>query len=144
MFLRIFVGGQEIDGFHVTEVDVVAEEEDEKEFADVLFLLIPVEGLVALELGPDVGQLLVDALHLRLFALAVADVGNEDGQTAHSVALYRRHRGFVAGAGGQGSRERESSGRTGGGSELVERGMTGMMMMMSMKMTMMKEAKSRE
>jgi hypothetical protein len=27
---------------------------------------------------PDVGQLLVDALHLRFLALAVADVGDED------------------------------------------------------------------
>ena len=42
---------------------------------------------------PDVGELLVDSLDLRLLALAVADVGDEDGQAAHRVSAHRRHHG---------------------------------------------------
>ena len=36
----------------MAKVDVVPEQEDEEQLAHVLLLLVPVEGLVALELGP--------------------------------------------------------------------------------------------
>ena len=55
---------------------------------------------------PDVGELLVDSLDLRLLALAVADVGDEDGEAAHRVAAHRRHhgegRGYLDGEGNGG------------------------------------------
>ena len=57
----------------MAEVDVVSEQEDEEQLADVLLLLVAVQGLVALELGADVGQLLVDPLDLGLLAFAVPD-----------------------------------------------------------------------
>ena len=57
----------------MSKVDVMAEEEDEEQLADVLLLLVAVQGLVALELGADVGQLLVDPLDLGLLAFAVPD-----------------------------------------------------------------------
>ena len=96
LLLRVLVGGEQVHGLHVAEVDVVAEEEDEEQLADVLLLLVAVQGLVPLELGPDVGQLLVDPLDLCLLGLAVADVGDEDGQAAHPVAAHRRHDGVEA------------------------------------------------
>ena len=47
LFFGIFVGGEEIDGFHVAEIDVVAEEEDEEKFADIFLLLVAVQRLVS-------------------------------------------------------------------------------------------------
>ena len=44
-----------------------------------------------LELTPNVGQLLVDPLDLRLLTLAVPDVGDEDGQPSHTIATYSGH-----------------------------------------------------
>ena len=93
LFLRVLVRREQVDGLDVAEVDVVAEQEDEEELAHVLLLLVSVERLVALELAPDVGELLVDPLDLGLLALAVADVGDEDGQAAHRVSAHRRHHG---------------------------------------------------
>ena len=88
----------------MTEVDVVSEEENEEQLAHVLLLLVAVQRLVTLELGPDVGELLVDTLHLRLLALAVAYVGDEDGQAAHAVTLHRRHgEGFPTSAARRGN-----------------------------------------
>lgn len=52
----------------MSKVDVVAQQEDEEQLADVLLLAVAVQSLVALELGADVGQLLVDPLDLRLLA----------------------------------------------------------------------------
>lgn len=68
LFLRVFVGAQQVDGLHVSEVDVVAQQEDEEQLADVLLLAVAVQSLVTLELGADVGQLLVDPLDLSLLA----------------------------------------------------------------------------
>ena len=44
-----------------------------------------------LELAPDVGELLVDPLDLRLLALAVPNVRDEDGQPPHTIATYSGH-----------------------------------------------------
>lgn len=54
----------------MTKVDVMAQQEDEQQLADVFLLLIAVEGLVAFEFTSNVRELLVHALHFRLFALA--------------------------------------------------------------------------
>ena len=124
LFLGVLVGGEQVDGLHLAEVDVVAEQEDEEQFANIFLLLVTVQCLVPLgqkckilefywfknhsvgksdrsistchniqckiffakkeesvqrntdlELGPNVGQLLVDPLHLCLFALAVSEQG---------------------------------------------------------------------
>lgn len=50
------------------KVDVVAQQEDEEQLADVLLLAVAVQSLVALELGADVGQLLINPLDLCLLA----------------------------------------------------------------------------
>lgn len=68
LFLRVLVGAQQVDGLHVSKVDVMAQQEDEEQLADVLLLAVAVQSLVALELGADVGQLLVNPLDLCLFA----------------------------------------------------------------------------
>lgn len=68
LFLGVLVGAEQVDGLHVSEVDVVAQQENEEQLADVLLLAVAVQRLVALELGADVGQLLVDPLDLRLLA----------------------------------------------------------------------------
>ena len=52
MFLGVLVRREQVDGLDVTEVDVVAEQEDEEELAHVLLLLVAVQRLVALELAP--------------------------------------------------------------------------------------------
>ena len=65
LLLCVLVGRQEIDSLHVAKVNVVTKKEDEKQLADVLFLLVPIEGLVALELGPNIGQFLVDSTMRR-------------------------------------------------------------------------------
>ena len=70
MFLRVFVGGQQIDRLHVAEIDVMAEQKDEQQLAHVLLLLVAVQRFVPFEFAPNVGQLLVDALDFRLFAFA--------------------------------------------------------------------------
>jgi hypothetical protein len=54
----------------VTEVDVVAQQKDEQQLADIFLLLVAVERLVAFELTSNVRELLVHALDFRLFALA--------------------------------------------------------------------------
>jgi hypothetical protein len=43
----------------VAEVDVMAQQEDEEELADILLLLVPIQSLVPLELGPANIKILV-------------------------------------------------------------------------------------
>jgi len=52
----------------VAKVDVMAEEKDEQQLANIFLLLIAVEGFVSFEFAPYIGQLLVYAFNLRLFA----------------------------------------------------------------------------
>ena len=42
LFLCVFVGAEEVDGLHVSEVDVMAQEEDEEQLADILFFAVAV------------------------------------------------------------------------------------------------------
>lgn len=70
LFLRVFVGGQQIDGLHVAKVNVMSEQEDEQQLAHVLLLLVAIQRFVALEFTANVGQLFVDSLYLRLLAFA--------------------------------------------------------------------------
>ena len=51
----------------MTEINVMAEKEDEEELANVFLLLVAVQSLVAFEFRPNVGQLLVDPLNFRFF-----------------------------------------------------------------------------
>ena len=48
LLLGVLVGGEQVDGLHLAEVDVVAEEEDEEQLAHILLLLVPVQRLVPL------------------------------------------------------------------------------------------------
>ena len=98
LLLSVLVGGEQVDGLHLAEVDVVAEEEDEEQLAHILLLLVPVQRLVPLsreisrksflleqecviqminrtdlELGSYVGQLFVYPLHFCFFALTVSE-----------------------------------------------------------------------
>ena len=54
----------------MAKVDVMSQQEDEEQLADIFLLLVAIKRLVALELATNVGQLLVDTLDLGLFALA--------------------------------------------------------------------------
>lgn len=69
LLLRVLVGAQQVDRLHVAEVDVVSEQEDEEQLADVLLLAVAIESLVPFELGADVGQLFVDPLDFGFLAL---------------------------------------------------------------------------
>ena len=48
LLLSVLVGGEQVDGLHLAEVDVVAEEEDEEQLAHILLLLVAVQRLVPL------------------------------------------------------------------------------------------------
>ena len=50
LLLSVLVGGEQVDGLHLAEVDVVAEEEDEEQLAHILLLLITIKGLVSLQI----------------------------------------------------------------------------------------------
>lgn len=47
LLLGVLVRRQQVDRFHVSEVDVMAEQEDEEQLADVLLLLVSVQCLVS-------------------------------------------------------------------------------------------------
>ena len=50
LFLSVLVGGEHVDRLHLTEVNVVAEQEDEKKLANIFLLLVTVQRLVSLKL----------------------------------------------------------------------------------------------
>ena len=77
LLLRVLVGAEQVDCLHVAEVDVVAQQEDEQQLADILLLAVAVQGLVPFELGADIGQLLINALDLRFFALTCGEGAGE-------------------------------------------------------------------
>lgn len=52
----------------MAKVDVMAKQENEEQLAHILLLAVSIQSLVALELGADVGQLLIDPFDLRLLA----------------------------------------------------------------------------
>lgn len=70
LLLGIFVRGEQVDRLHVAEVDVVAKQEYEQQFAHIFLLLVAVQRLVTFEFASDVRELFVDALHFGFFALA--------------------------------------------------------------------------
>lgn len=67
MLLGVFVRRQQVDRLHLAEIDVMAEQKDEQQLADVLFLLVAVQRFVSFKFAPDVGELLVDTLDFRFF-----------------------------------------------------------------------------
>ena len=52
LFLGVLVRRKQVHGLDVAEVDVVAEQEDEEQLANVLLLLVAVQRLVTLEFAP--------------------------------------------------------------------------------------------
>jgi len=48
LFFCVFVWAEQVDGFHVAEVNVVAEQKDKQQFADIFLLLVSIQSLVAL------------------------------------------------------------------------------------------------
>lgn len=42
LFLCVLVGAEEVDGLHVSEVDIMAQEKDEKQLADILFFTVAI------------------------------------------------------------------------------------------------------
>lgn len=64
----IFVGTQQIDGLHVSEVNVMAKQEDKEQLADIFLLAVAIESFVPFEFGANVGQLFIDPLDLGFLA----------------------------------------------------------------------------
>ena len=50
LFLSVLVGGEQVDRLHLTEVNVVAEQEDEEKLANIFLLLVTIQRLVSLKL----------------------------------------------------------------------------------------------
>ena len=91
LFLGVLVRGQQVDCLDLSEVNIVAKQEDEQELANIFLLLVTIQCFVSLkysqvsrtlffsvkiylELAPNVGQLFVYPLDLGLFTLTVPDV----------------------------------------------------------------------
>ena len=53
LFLGVLVRRKQVHGLDMAEVDVVAEQEDEEQLANVLLLLVAVQRLVTLEFAPE-------------------------------------------------------------------------------------------
>lgn len=116
LLLRIFVGGQQVNSFHVTKINVMSEKEDEEQFTDILLFLISIQSLIPLKLVSNIGQFLVYPFDFSLFAftwrskgelkdnrsltlinkpwiiLTVSDVTDKDSQTPHPISSYSWHR----------------------------------------------------
>lgn len=71
LLLRVFVGRQQINSFHVTKINVVSEKEDEEQFTDILLFLVSIQSLVSLKFVSDVGQFLVYPFDFSLFAFTL-------------------------------------------------------------------------
>lgn len=76
LLLGVFGRRNEIDGFKVTKIDIIALNVDVKQLAYVFLLLIAVQ-TTGLELLADVGQLLIHALLLQLSGPRIAQVRDE-------------------------------------------------------------------
>lgn len=47
LFFCIFVGAEQVDCLHVPKVDVMAQQEDEKQLADILLLAVTIQGFIS-------------------------------------------------------------------------------------------------
>lgn len=46
LLLGVLIGAQEVDSLHVSEINIVAQKEDEQQLADVLLFTVAIECLV--------------------------------------------------------------------------------------------------
>lgn len=69
LLLCVLIGAEQIDSLHVAKVDVMAQQKDEQQFADILLLAVAIQRLVTFEFGADVGQLLVNTFDLCFLTL---------------------------------------------------------------------------
>lgn len=88
LLFRVLGGGNEIDGFQMTEVDVPAEDVDVEQLADIFLLVIATE-VPVLELLADVGQLLVDPLLLEFPSSCIPKICYELNQSSHGRGVPR-------------------------------------------------------
>lgn len=84
LFFRVFRCGDQVDSFEVAKIDVIALDVYVEQFANILLLLVSIE-LLAFELLPYVGQLLVNALLLELSSSSIAQVCNELDEPSHGA-----------------------------------------------------------
>lgn len=56
LLLRVSVGAQQVHGLHVPKVNVMAQQKDEEQLADVFFFTIAIESLVAYGTGGEGGE----------------------------------------------------------------------------------------
>ena len=59
----------------MAKVNVMAQQEDKEQLANVFLFLVAIKSLVAFEFGSNVGQFFVDALHFIFFALTWKEFG---------------------------------------------------------------------
>ena len=53
----------------MSKVNVMAQQKNEEQLADILLLAVPIQSFVPFKLGTNVGQLLVDSFNLSFLAL---------------------------------------------------------------------------
>src|ERR1700743_2833429 len=76
LLFRVFRRGDQIDSFELAEIDVVALNVYVEQFSNILLLLVSIK-LLAFELLPYVGQLLVNALLLEFSSSSIPQIRNE-------------------------------------------------------------------
>ena len=84
LLFRILCRGDQVDSFEVSKIDVIALNVYVEQFANIFLLLVSIE-LLAFELLPYVGQLLVNALLLELSSSRIPQVCNELDEPSHGA-----------------------------------------------------------
>jgi hypothetical protein len=98
LLLRVFGGRDQVDGFKMPKVDIVALDIYVQQFTDVFFLLVSVK-LLALELLSYVCKFLVDPLFLEFSRSRIPQVRNELDKTTHGRHDQPGCNGFAAAVG---------------------------------------------
>ena len=70
MFLSVLVGCEQVYCFHMTKINIMAQQENEEQLAHIFLLLISIQGLVTFKLPTYICQLFVYSFNLSFFAFA--------------------------------------------------------------------------
>lgn len=82
LLLGILGGRDEIHSLEVAEIHIIALDVNVEQLADIFLLLVSIE-IASLELLPNIGQLLIDALLLEFSGACIAQISDELDQTSH-------------------------------------------------------------
>lgn len=70
LFLGILVRREQINGFHMPEINIMSQEKNEQQLTHIFFLLITVKRFISFKFTSNVGQFFIDTFHFSFFAFA--------------------------------------------------------------------------